>query len=267
MDWLTWSSELNNTWIYDDQSFCDKTIIWNDLICKIRRGNLFQEENSKSYLKESGIREAGGAPEEAAFQGSEHGIKKLVSTSLGAIDTLSLNGSEALEKYPIGIPRLRWDHGYTFLHSLGMGSNSTYLNALRSAGRISSRVWSIFWGRMWIDEPLDGSVVIGGYDSEKVIGENYTSALDYSDIDGTSGCWTGMKVLVRDIQLNYRDGEDRSIFPSNTALPLCIVPQRQFLFEAPTSIYDAFIEATGMKKKGDSFGLHWSAELVDPNNA
>ncbi|RSL51171.1 hypothetical protein CEP53_008540 [Fusarium sp. AF-6] len=199
---LPWA-ELNNTYIYDDQPYCDKTVIWNDLICSIRRGGLFNEEKSESFKKASDIGDAGGATDEVTFQGSEAGIKRLVSTSLAGTDNITLEGAPALEEFPIGIPRLKWDAGYTLLHPLGLGSNSTYLNALRAAGKISSRVWSIFWGRMWIKDPIDGSLVLGGYDEEKVIGRNYTAPLAYVDFSGTSGCWTGMKVAVSDIRVNF----------------------------------------------------------------
>lgn len=147
------------------------------------------------------------------------------------------------------------------LHAMGLGSNSTYLNGLRSAGKIGSRVWSIFWGRMWIDDALDGSLVLGGYDEEKVIGKNYTAPLDYDDFSGPGGCWTGMKVYLSDIKVNFRDGSDESIFPTNTALPVCLVPQRQMLLEAPNGFVDKFESVTGINNTGTSYGLHWSSRL------
>ncbi|KAL2280627.1 hypothetical protein FJTKL_12344 [Diaporthe vaccinii] len=165
-------------------------------------------------------------------------------------------GGINLTTWPIGIPRLNWDHGYTTLHALGLGSNSTFLQSLVDAGQIASKVWSIFWGRMWVDDWLDGSVVFGGYDSELVLGDNYTQNLDYSE---TTGCWTGMKVTITDVVLNIRDGSKVSIFPTNYALPTCIVPQRQLLLEAPSSIVTNFEKETGMASTGASYGLHWSA--------
>ncbi|KAM5343232.1 hypothetical protein ACJ41O_014198 [Fusarium nematophilum] len=253
---LPWA-ELNNTWIYDGQAYCDKAVIWNDRICRIRRGNLYDENESKTFQKANDISDAGGATDEATLEGSEAGIKKLLSTSLGGTETLHFEGSAAVEDFPIGIPRLKWDIGYTLLHPLGLGSNSTYLNALRTAGEISSRVWSIFWGRMWVkDGAVDGSLVLGGYDEEKVIGRNYTAPLVYDDYTGTPGCWTGMKVTVSDIRVNFRDGSDRSIFPSDTALPCCIVPQRQLLLEAPGAYVSRFEEVTGFKHTNVSYGLH-----------
>lgn len=111
---------------------------------------------------------------------------------------------------------------------------------------------------------LDGSVVFGGYDSDLVLGDNYTQALDYSD---STGCWTGMKVTITDVILNIRDGSEVSIFPKNYALPTCIVPQRQLLLEAPSSIKTNFEDATGMQSVGTSYGLHWSAVQYLASNA
>ncbi|KAH6977349.1 aspartic peptidase domain-containing protein [Ilyonectria sp. MPI-CAGE-AT-0026] len=248
---LPWA-ELNNT--------------WNDQICEVRRGNLFHEDESTTFDKANDIIAAGGAGDEVGFEGSETGIKKLIATSLGGTDTLTLNGSVTLDDFPIGIPRMKWDAGYTMLHPLGLGSNSTYLNALRAAGKIGSRVWSLFWGRMWVENTINGSLILGGYDEEKVIGANYTAPLDYDDFTGTQGCWTGMKVILSDIKLNFRDGSDESIFPSNAALPCCLVPHRQLLLEVPLDYVDKFDEVTGINHTDVSYGLHWSARLFDADN-
>ncbi|CAG1969860.1 unnamed protein product [Fusarium graminearum] len=231
------------------------------------RGGLYDEAKSNSFTKASDIGDAGGSTSEIAFQGAESGIKRLVSTSLAGTDNITLGGAPPVEDLPIGIPRLKWDAGYTMLHPLGLGSNSTYLNALKEAGKISSRVWSIFWGRMWVKTPIDGSLVLGGYDEEKVIGKNYTAPLVYDDYTGTAGCWTGMEITLSDIRVNFRDGSDESIFPSNTALPCCIVPHRQLLLEAPGAYVSRFEEVTGINHTGTSYGLHWSARLFDADDA
>lgn len=255
--------ELNNTWVYDYEPYCDVSIIWSNLICHVRRGGYFYENGSSSWDKTTNLVAAGGAPQETDDTGAETGIVHLLSTSLDGTDTISLSGTN-LTAWPIGIPRLNWDHGYTTLHALGLGRNSTFLQGLVDTGEIASRVWSIFWGRMWIDDWLDGSVVLGGYDSDLVLGDNYTQALDYSN---TTGCWTGMRVTVTDMVLNIRDGSDVSIFPEHYELPTCIVPQRQLLMEAPGEILTNFDAATGMSSIGTSFGLHWSAVQYLAGNA
>ena len=176
---------------------------------------------------------------------------------------MELRGS-SLTNFPNGIPRKNWDHGHTILHAMGMGSNSTILNRLVDTGQAASRVWSIFWGRMWNDNPVDGSVVIGGYDSMKVIGLNYTQKLDYSN---ATGCWTGMKITISGIDLVDRTGSTTSILPSSMRVDVCIVPQRQLLLEAPVAIRDRFENATDTRNIGPSFGLHWSAALYDAKTA
>ncbi|PHH81257.1 hypothetical protein CDD83_3633 [Cordyceps sp. RAO-2017] len=258
---LPWP-ELNNTWLYDQQVPCDKTVVWNERMCNVRRGHPFDQDKSTSFHRAADIAAAGGAAVETSYEGAENGIPKLTGSGLAGTDTFALEGAEALKDFPIGIARLPWDHGYTVLHPLGLGSNSTYLNALRQAGKIPSRVFSIFWGRMWTDNPVDGAVVLGGYDEAKTIGEPFTAPLEYGDFGASSsGCWTGMKVRITDIQLNKRDGSDVSIMPANTDVPACIVPQRQNLMELPQSVVTKFEDVTGTKSNGTSDGLHWGARL------
>ncbi|KAK8104417.1 uncharacterized protein PG998_011450 [Apiospora kogelbergensis] len=260
---MPWA-ELNNTFLYDYEAYCDKSIIWNDVICEVRRGEYFYENASSSYHQSRDVDTAGGATVETGAKGAELGIPELLSTSLGGTDTVALTDDPQLrlDKFPLGIPRMNWDHGYTIMHALGLGANSTLLNQLSAAGRIGSRTWSIFWGRMWNSRPLDGSVVLGGYDRDKTIGENYTQRLDYSE---TTGCWTGMKVTVQDMQIIRRDGKSSSLFPPNYSVPVCIVPQRQLLIEAPQRVLTEFekqtqtarVKDTGLD--GASAELHWGA--------
>ncbi|KAI2625072.1 acid protease [Hypoxylon sp. NC1633] len=259
---LPWP-DLNNTWIYDSQAYCDSSIIWNDVICQVRRGNYYHENNSSTWMKADDIAAAGGAIIETESHGSELGVGKLIDSSLGGIDTLSFGPAKNLTDVAVGIPRLSWDHGYTILHAMGMGSNSTILNALLETGQIGSRVWSIFWGRMWLDNEsvVDGSIVFGGFDQQKIIGRNYTQPLDFSN---DTGCWTGMKVHISKIQLNVRTGEDVDLL--ETGIDACIVPQRQNLLAAPGSVTDAFELATGMISHDISYGLHWSSRLYDVVN-
>ncbi|KAL2131438.1 hypothetical protein VTI74DRAFT_5107 [Chaetomium olivicolor] len=260
--------DLNNTYIYDDQSPCNSRVVWNEKICRIRRGGNYLETKSSSFSKLFDLVAAGGATQEIGTRGSESGVPKLISTSLAGTDVFaagtitSSNGT----MMPIGIPRQQWDNGYTTLHPLGLGSNSTYLNALAAAKMIPSRVWSIFWGRMWTGSAttdMDGSIVLGGYDKEKVIGRNFTQPLDYSE---ETGCWTGMKVTVSDFIVNFKNGTDVSLMPRNSAVTVCIVPQRQLLWEAPAGIIGNFEVATGMIERNMSFGLHRDARVVNMSN-
>ncbi|KAK0619091.1 hypothetical protein B0T14DRAFT_584387 [Immersiella caudata] len=187
---------------------------------------------STSFSKANDVIAAVGALQEITTPGTEIGVKRLASTSLAGTERITL-GTSNLTTLPIGIPSLRWDNGYTTLHTLCLGSNSTYLNALVQAGQIPSRVWSLFWGRMWTGVgAVDGSLFLGGYGREKVIGHNFTQPLDYSE---DTGCWTCMKVTVSNLFVNFRNGTDVSIMTRNSAVQCCIVPHRQLLWEAPDS--------------------------------
>jgi hypothetical protein len=133
-------------------------------------------------------------------------------------------------------------------------------NALLEARYISSKVWSIFWGRMWsAPTPMDGAIVLGGYDRAKILGRDLTRNLDY----GPNGCWTGMSVDIHDIRVNFGSGSEERVFPPNAVLPVCLVPQRQLLLEAPGIIFDNFQNVTGTTSIGVSVGLHWGAQKFD----
>lgn len=196
---------------------------------------------------------AGGALQETTT-GTENGISDLISTSISGTDVIEM-GSSNLTSFPFGIPRQYWDHGYTTIHTLGLGSNSTFLNGLFRAGQIASHSWSLFWGRMWVDDWIDGSLVLGGYDAKLSVGNNYSYPLDYSD--NGNPCDTGMKLFITGIDLNFSNGSDITIW--DDTLFVCLVPQRQLLLEGPSFIREAFENATGMRAYDTSNGLHWSA--------
>ncbi|KAK4243460.1 aspartic peptidase domain-containing protein [Corynascus novoguineensis] len=262
---LPWP-DLNNTYIYDTKGYCDTTIVALERMCRIRRGGYFRDDQSTSFSISSDLVAAGGATQELGnVYGAELGVAKLLSTSVGGTDKFGIDPGNTTTM-PIGIPRINWDHGYTIAHALGLGSNSTFLNSLVHARQIPSRVWSIFWGHMWTNSAstnMDGTIVLGGYDREKVIGNNATQRLDYSE---ETGCWTGMKVTVSDVVLNFRNGRDYSVMPRNRAVECCIVPQRQLVWEGPFDIVDNLIEATGMNRTGTSHGVHWNANVFDASD-
>lgn len=217
----------------------------SDTICEVRRGNLFYENTSSTFHKEADIAAAGGAGLETNVSGSEFGIPTLISTSLIGIDNLALAGIN-LTNFPVGIPRKNWDHGYTILHAMGMGSNSTVLNRLVETGQTASRVWSIFWGRMWNDNPIDGSLVLGGYDSEKVIGQSFENVTGTKTIGPSFGLhWSAAlydakTVFTGDMVISFSSGLQVTVPNDQFMVPFMTIDrngsrifndsQREFLF-------------------------------------
>ncbi|UZP34274.1 hypothetical protein NXS19_002090 [Fusarium pseudograminearum] len=255
---LPWA-ELNNTIIYNNEPYCKNDTTYSEESCIVERGGLFNEQDSTSYTEADTLIAAGGAPTETIFKGSVYGIKNLPSRSIGAIDTLKLEGAAELPSFPFGIPTSNWDTSHTTLSALGLGRNSTYLNALRKAEKITSRVWSIFWGIFGDENPIDGSLILGGYDEMKVMGDNYTAPLVYDHFDGSQGCWTGMRVTVTDIKVNFAGGTNTSIFPSGTALHCCIDPAHHLLMEAPMDHIENFKSIADIDGTHSTTDLHWMA--------
>ncbi|KAI1204291.1 aspartic peptidase domain-containing protein [Annulohypoxylon truncatum] len=253
---LPWP-ELNNTWIYN-QGFCDAVYIWNYFCCLTRRGGYYLESESTTWVKANDITLAGGAPIEAETQ-RELGIGKLITSSLGGTDKFTFNTTGNLVDFPVGLPTMNWDDGPTMLHAMGMGTNSTILNVLFQTRRIGSRVWSMFWCRIWAaldGSSLDGSVVFGGYDQQKTAGKGYTQPLDSSE---DAGCSTGMAVQISKLTLHNFYVETADLLESSTRIMACIVPQHELLLNGPASIIDSFQDSTGLKAVNYSHGLHRGA--------
>ncbi|KAI1088798.1 acid protease [Rostrohypoxylon terebratum] len=251
---LPWP-ELNNTLIYD-KGYCNPDFIPTDDKCRVWRGGYFREDVSSTWVGANNIIAADGAPSEVENEGLDTG--KLISSSRAGTDKLEFKAVDGLADFPVGIPTINWDNGRTMLHAMGMGANSTILNSLYEAGRIGSRVWSIFWGRMWVDDgsAMDGSVVFGGYDQQKTAGIGYTQSLDFSE---NSGCWTGMKVHISGITLHDSYEQDIALLDMGEQLVACIIPQHQLLLNVPWSIAVHLATFIGSEPVNVSWGLHRGA--------
>jgi hypothetical protein len=100
---------------------------------------------------------------------------------------------------------LGFDVGFIFdtQANIGLGRNSTLLNALHESERISSRTYSFWWGLDSASSAnsIDGQLVLGGYDAAKVTGPNVTQKL----LPSTVGCGSGMYLTVTNMLLGFPD--------------------------------------------------------------
>ncbi|KAI0835924.1 acid protease [Hypoxylon sp. FL0890] len=180
-----------------------------------------------------------------------------------AADMLKLNQNVTLTEFPFGVALNDWGaEGYHPMASLGLGTNSTFLNELQESGKIASRSWSFFWGRNGgsSTSQIDGSFVFGGYDRAKLSsGERFVEKLQNS----TSPCSTQMMVTITDMVLNFPNGTDVSIFPESlsTALAACIVPDFPVLMTIPSDPFvNNFFELTDAAGDHErSFGINFYA--------
>ena len=161
------------------------------------------------------------------------------------IETLLVNSTLSIPNFPLGTFQSPGNQNV-----LGLGHNSTILNALVSAGAILSRTFSIFqgWTGAQTKFQTDGSLILGGYDSAKIIGNNITQpfAVDAS-------CPNGLVISVTDINMNLQNGSDISIIGEShgSAITACITPALNPI-GLPEPIWWAFTNVTGVAEIGQS---------------
>ncbi|CAH0046776.1 unnamed protein product [Clonostachys solani] len=252
----TKSPELNNTYIYDRDMFCNETITNSTQGCTVLRSNYYAQDKSESFKEAKNMIEAGGSIE-SVLEGAEPGIEKLVkNNTAGMENSFGIKDASLSEQIPIGIPR--------HFASSWLGLQLYISQQIRKTGWTFSRAFSLYWGSNWNSMPIKGHVVMGGYDKKRIIEPNVTAPLKYGDYSKSDGCFTGIRIVISDITVNFTDGSNKSIFPNKDKLHACLAPQRPSLLEPPREYLDKFEEVTGTKHNGNtSSGFHWGAWIYD----
>ncbi|KAK1676698.1 aspartic peptidase domain-containing protein [Colletotrichum godetiae] len=174
-------------------------------------------------------------------------------------DTMKLNSNLTLDNLAMGIALSDWDtQGYKAMMGLGLGSNSTILRVLKESGKITSRTWSLFWGRGFgMSSQLDGHLIYGGYDRAKVSGKRYTQPLT----PNIAQCESQLMVTVTDLTMNFDNGTDVGIFPSkSSAISTCINPTIPVMMRMPLNPYfSTFLKYTDntIDNMTRSLGYHY----------
>ena len=241
-------SYLNDTWIYNSTNgFCvPDTGGTSEAFCTTYRGGLYNLGASTTYDAASTVYEAGGDPSDI-----ERALGTHIWVNAWANDVLSFKGI-SLPDFALGMPG--WDFGGNFdtQSVVGLGVNSTLLSALEAAGKISSKSWSWWWGQTGATEDvqMDGSIVFGGYDKAKTVGDRYTQKLTTNAL----GCPSGMSVSLTDVVLNFPNGTQSSMLSPNQ-LSACLQPDFTYLISLPESpYYDNFEDLTQTSNLGRAGG-------------
>lgn len=239
---------LNNSFMYGSNGFCDTSMsaaTVSTAACTTFRGGQYNQLASKSC----GVPAANSYPIDASPYPQCDYIT----------DNFTLSSNLTIGSFPLGIAQADWgEQGYHPQMALGLGSNSTILNVLKTSGQIASRSWSMFWGRTGAtaNTQLDGSFVFGGYDRAKVSGANYTQRLSSSE----PNCGTSMVVTITNIVLNFANGTDASLFDGiqSSAIAACIVPDYPVLMTMPLDPYfSSFQTLTNASITDRSFGVYF----------
>jgi hypothetical protein len=122
----------------------------------------------------------------------------------------------------------------------------------------------MFWEREGATSrtQLDGSLVFGGYDRAKVVGQPYTQFM----INDRSVCTTGMAVTITDLILNFANGTNVSLFPSarTSSIAACLVPDYPVLMTMPLDPYFGNLRYhTNAAMNGRSFGIDFFSVRYD----
>lgn len=256
--WLSLSRLWNNTYVFDASATGSNGNSCSDQVyddnapnaCAGTLGGFFNQQASTTYSKASSLRALNTAGE--TFP--DH------MDDVYGSDTLEVNSTLSLANFPVGVNRGKADNQ----NGLGMGRNSTLLNALVSNGTISSKTWSFWngWTGTEAQHQMDGSLIFGGYDAAKISGKNIT--LPFSS---ENDCLRGYVVTISDIKLNLVNGSTASILgPSHgTAMRACVAPDYPII-SLSVDIWTAFVEASGVIEVGRSFGTNFFGMLI-ANNA
>jgi hypothetical protein len=186
-------------------------------------------------------------------------------------DPLLLSDSSLIPNFEFGILNSTL-HNWRPQAELGVGVNSSFINALQNAGSISSASYSLFWGDEWSDRPCDGSVTFGGYDRSLLeISHSSNVTKKLTRIEPTR-CPEGMVVKMTELNLIAEDGTVMSIFDGLSALSACVVPSMRNIMALPKQYGDRIINGVGGKRldngtNGYFNGLLTNTVVITPESA
>jgi len=249
---------MNNTYIYDDQ-FASKLGNCNSNFtlaqCIYQVGGLFYEGNSSTWSSATDRSLLGTAIENP-------GINPNHTLDLWGTDSIHMTANISIPKFPLGISR---GPGET-MNTLGLGSNSTILNALTSIGSIPSKTWSFWqgWTGSEKGQQIDGTLVLGGYDAAKISGGKITIPMNTED--GTSPCYVS---TITDIKMNLKNGSNISLFGPNhaAAAKACIEPHFTSL-SLSYDMWETFLSVSGSTYLyRASISLAFQGMLIDADGA
>ncbi|KAL8712452.1 MAG: hypothetical protein Q9220_003300 [cf. Caloplaca sp. 1 TL-2023] len=250
---MTTRRSLNNTILFDASSPCQ----WSQssltpIQCSGKHGGFFDEGSSTTWNKAANLT-ASGASIESEGQLEDY---------LWGIDSVRCNSNISIKDYSVGIMR----SAPPDLHTVGLGANSTFLNALFSAGTIASKSWGLLWGWQGAssDEQTEGSLVLGGYDSAKTTGPNVTYPFAKHPL-----CQLGLVVTITDIVLNLKNGSSSTILPpsAGSAMRACIGPDFP-LIQLPYDTFTNFLTVSDYRGSypGRSTGMNfWGMNFPSQN--
>lgn len=206
----------NNVFLYsaegDNPGSCENTTYEN---CYRFRGGLYERDESTGWSQ-------------VAKNDNDYvnGIKGTDSIYLGDLE---------LPRYPLLVLNR------FLMGGIGVTYDSTLIAALKSAGRITSNSWSVWFGQRPDADgegEMDGHLIFGGQDEAKFSSESATWSIDNASKDI---CETGLVVDITQITAQRQDGTDFNLLDGDQPVSYCIVPGIS-LIGLSNDAYDRLVE-------------------------
>ena len=157
-------------------------------------------------------------------------------------ESITLSDSSLLQNLEIGVSN-KQIHPWRSQAELGVGMNSSLIDALHVAGNISSMSYSFSWGNDFAEPFYDGSITFGGYDRSVVAGvRNITKTFTRSE---PTRCPEGMIVEMTGMKLASEGGDIANIFEGLGAIKVCIVPSMRNIMALDKPYGDRIIKGLG----------------------
>jgi hypothetical protein len=146
------------------------------------------------------------------------------ATVIDGYDTATFYAGLTVPKFPFEV----WSNqDATNKSTMAFGPNSSVLKVLRYVNAVPSRFMGIFMGSRSQSQPIDGHLIIGGYDRSRVKGpfKNFTMNA------GNLGILCPLQVGIRNIQVTSLNGTSSTSLMADVGsiVPACIDPlQNEF---------------------------------------
>lgn len=169
------------------------------------------------------------------------------TADLWGTDIVTVTPNNRLSNFPLSISRGQGES----INTLGLGRNSTLLNALVDSGAIAAKTWAFWqgWTGAEQEHQMDGNLVLGGYDTRKITGPNITLPTSAPHNLNTD-CYLA---TITDIKMNLKNGSSPSLFGSNKAMAAraCVEPHFDTL-SLSQSMWETFLRISGSTYVGRS---------------
>ncbi|CAO2656841.1 Nn.00g056440.m01.CDS01 [Neocucurbitaria sp. VM-36] len=246
------SASYNDTYVYGTNGFCAANIQLEE--CTTYRGGLYDSSHSDRANISSPIRHVYDAAG-ANWTTDDVVLKDRTDKDI------------ELTQLEFGI-RVSSSHPYVNLGELGLGVNSTFLSALSSGQKITSKVYSFFWGTdaAISDKPRSGSLTLGGYDQALISDlPNTTTTFNRS----LTSCREGMIVELTGLSLESEGGGTQNILETSKKMQACVVPTAESVLTLPANYWAKMAEIMGVKPapQNTSRGLFYGVASVTSESA